>query len=467
MRGSHGWDHVERERKREIIDAIVAGTATRGPVHIELDLTDRCNVACYFCNQQDLRTKEQIPIKKTTELIDEMAATGLRSVRLSGGGDPLFHREILDVLDHLERQEIIVDNVTTNGVALVDEVAKRLVRAKAREVIFSLNAADAPDYARMMQVKPALFDKVIANIRHLVEVRGDSIYPSIVIQFLMDRQNITRLVEMYDLGRSLGVDRIAFNAVLEIPRDRIDHDILLAPEDRDLAEPYIEEVLRRDRDAGLMQLDFAIYRWNEMLEGVRERVGVPAKNLYPTASSYKDRSGGCFFAWYTAAITGNGDIRPCCLLLNPDVEPLGNVHQKTMTEHWQGPVFQKMREEMREVLLRGNRIEYSPERFKVLKEPCVKPGLCWLKNMYFRADEEFYRELDERLEAVRKKELRWIGTPKQVKRRAEVFLYDHPRMARWVDGRKVRSAYDWLRDASRPFRVVLKKRLGLNFTDAA
>ena len=72
MRGSHGWAEVSRERKREIIQAIASGSATRGPSHIELDLTDRCNVACYFCNQQDVRTKESIPLKTTVALIDEM-----------------------------------------------------------------------------------------------------------------------------------------------------------------------------------------------------------------------------------------------------------------------------------------------------------------------------------------------------------------------------------------------------------
>ena len=73
--------------------------------------------------------------------------------------------------------------------ALSREIAEYLVKNKAREVIFSLNAVDAADYARMMQVKPALFDKVITAIKTLVEVRGDSIYPSIVTQFLLDRRN--------------------------------------------------------------------------------------------------------------------------------------------------------------------------------------------------------------------------------------------------------------------------------------
>src|SRR5438105_8628993 len=197
MRGTHGWAEVSAERKREIIDAIRTGTATRGPVHAELDLTDRCNVACYFCNQQSLRTRDQIPLPRLSDLIDEMAANGLRSVRLSGGGDPLFHREVLDVLDHLARRGVVVDNLTTNGLALNEEVAKRLIANKAREVIFSLNAADAADYARMMQVKPAIFDKVIENIRRLSGMRGDSIYPSIVVQFLIDRKNLHRLIDMY------------------------------------------------------------------------------------------------------------------------------------------------------------------------------------------------------------------------------------------------------------------------------
>jgi MoaA/NifB/PqqE/SkfB family radical SAM enzyme len=467
MRGTHGWAEVSRERKREIIDAIVANTPTKGPVHAELDLTDRCNVACYFCNQQDLRTKEQIPIKRTTELIDEMAGNGLRSVRLSGGGDPLFHREINDVLTHLASRGIVVDNVTTNGVALNRDIATFLVANKGREVIFSLNAVDAADYARMMKVKPALFDKVIENIKTLVEVRGDSIYPSIVTQFLIDRDNVTRMVEMYDLARSLGVDRIAVNAVLEIPRERIDRELLLRPEDADLAEPFVEELLRKDADAGLLQIDFAVWGWNKMMTRVRDRVGIQPTNMYPVAPSFKDRNDGCFFAWYTAAITGNGDIRPCCLLLNPDVPPLGNVHESSMTEHWRGPMFEKMRDEMREILLRGGKIDYDPKRFQVLKEVCVKPGLCWLKNMYFKFDEEFYAELDAKLEVVRKKEVRWIGTPKQVKRRADVFLYDHPKVKELISTQRLRKTYDWLRDSSRPLRVALKRRLHINLTDAA
>ena len=45
----------------------------------------------------------------------------------------------------------------------------------------------------------------------------------------------------------------------------------------------------------------------------------------------------------------------------------------------------------------GDRAVYDRRRYRVIQPQCVKDGLCWLKNMYFRADEEFYRELGEAL----------------------------------------------------------------------
>jgi hypothetical protein len=59
---------------------------------------------------------------------------------------------------------------------------------------------------------------------------------------------------------------------------------------------------------------------------------------------------------------------------------------------------------MREVLLEGDRAVYDRRRYRVIQPQCVKDGLCWLKNMYFRADEEFYRELGEALAKARAKE---------------------------------------------------------------
>src|SRR5258708_13234314 len=79
MAASHGWELIDAERKREIIAAICDDAVPRGPLHVELDLTDRCNVACYFCNQQDVRTRQQLPLERIADLLDELWPAGLPS----------------------------------------------------------------------------------------------------------------------------------------------------------------------------------------------------------------------------------------------------------------------------------------------------------------------------------------------------------------------------------------------------
>ena len=403
MRGSHGWAEVDAARKREIIAGIVSGQPTRGPVHAEIDITDRCNVACYFCNQQDVRTKEQISLAHLTRLVDELAEGGLRSIRMSGGGDPLFHHAILEFLDHVHARGVVIDNLTTNGALLNAEIARRLVAHRAREVIFSLNAVDEKDYHRMMQAQPATFQRVVANVRGLLEARGEADAPCVVVQFLIDRLNFRELPRMYELGRSLGADRIAISSVSDIPLDRIARDVLLGPDDGSAIRPYLRQIMERDKADRRLQIDFPIPEWSAVFAELQRELGSegdPA--LFPTAASYREENGHCVFSWYTATIRGNGDIYPCCLLMLPDYKPLGNALNGHFVDHWNGPAFTRMRHEQRDVFLAGERAAFDPNRHQILRPQCVEYGACWLKNIYFRADEAFYADLGRALESARK-----------------------------------------------------------------
>jgi MoaA/NifB/PqqE/SkfB family radical SAM enzyme len=407
MRGTHGWSELDAARKREIIAGIVSGQATRGPVHAEIDITDRCNVACYFCNQQDVRTKDQISLPHLTRLVDELVEGGLRSIRMSGGGDPLFHHGILDFLDYVHGRGVLIDNLTTNGALLGPEIARRLVAYKSREVIFSLNAVDEKDYHRMMQSQPATFHRVIANVRGLLEARGAAEWPCVVVQFLIDRDNYRELPRMYELGRGLGADRIAVGSVNEIPLNRIAEEVLLRPEDASAIRPYLTQILERDKTDRRLQIDFLYPEWNAALwEIQRELNYASGPGLFPTASTFREKNEHCFFAWYTATIRGNGDIYPCCLLMQPDYKPLGNALNGHFVDHWNGPAFTQMRREQRDVFLAGESAAFDPKRYEVIRPQCVEHGACWLKNMYFRADETFYAELGRALDKARRLD-RW------------------------------------------------------------
>ncbi|MCU1246450.1 MAG: mftC 1 [Acidobacteria bacterium] len=453
MRGSHGWNEIGADEKRAIIDAIVTGKAPKGPLHLELDLTDRCNVDCYFCNQMDVRTKEQIPYERIVEILDDCTPNGLRSVRLAGGGDPLFHREIDEVIDYIHAKGLVIDNITTNGVGLSAGVAQRLVAGRTRELLISLNAADPADYHRMMQVKPALFEKVVGNVEHLVSLRARGELPSITVQFLLDRENYDKLPAMYELGRRMGADVIAVNLVIEIPHDRIDHGILLLEGDKELLRPLLREVIAADRGRDLLQICFHLHELNAMLEEVEREVGSRVNPGFSTASTYREENGQCFFGYYSAVVRGNGDMYPCCMLMNPDYKPLGNgMKGAFIKEKWNGPEFTQLRGEMREVMLAGGEIEYQEGKFATLGPQCVNAHACGLKNMYFRSDEDFYRDLGTALEQVRKREVRLLGNRQQTARALHRLKVRHPRL---------RHAYDRLVASAPRLRAMVKRYLSV------
>lgn len=453
-RGSHGWREIGADDKRALIDAIASGQAPKGPLHLELDISDRCNVDCYFCNAMDVRTKENVPYERVAQIVDEAVATGLRSVRFAGGGDPLFHRNIEQVIDFVHSKGLVIDNITSNALGLSAGVAEKLVSGKTREIVVSLNAADAHDYARMMQVKPAIFDKVVANVEHLVKLRGDREHPCIVVQFLLDRQNAWRALEMYRLGRRIGADVIAVNLVLEIPRKRVDPSLVLHAEDAESMRPVLRELIEADRDAGLLEICFEFEPFNAVVRDIQRELGTNVRTGFTTAPSFAEKNGGCFFGFYTAVVRGNGDMYPCCMLMNPDYKPIGNAMQGPFADQWHGEGFNRLRGEMREVLLAGGAEFYSPGRFQTLMPQCIDAHSCGLKNMYFRGDDDFYRDLGLALDAARAREIRFIGSRQQIARKLRQVKHDHPRL---------RQAYEKLAGASPGLRRTIKRLFGVRY----
>jgi hypothetical protein len=194
---------------------------------------------------------------------------------------------------------------------------------------------------------------VVAAVRRLVALKRGSEHPIVIAQFLLDRLNFTRMPEMYALGNSLQADRIVLSNVIEIPRERIDRALLLAPQDAAAARPHLRQILAEDKGADLLEISFMVQGWNEMALELRDELGYPPYlPLHPAAPSFREENGHCFFGWYSAVVRGNGEMYPCCLLLNPDYAPPGNPVGSTFGQQWNGAGFTRLRVEMRPCFLR-------------------------------------------------------------------------------------------------------------------
>ena len=88
--------------------------------------------------------------------------------------------------------------------------------------------------------------------------------------------------------------------------------------------------------------------------------------------------------------------------------PIGNAAKGRFSDQWKGPGFTRLRVEMRSVLLK-NPSRFEPETYTTNKKQCVEPGMCYLKNMYFRGDEDFYARLGRAMAWARRRS-RWKRT---------------------------------------------------------
>lgn len=87
------------------------------PVHLQFMPTNRCNLNCSFCSCGKRDKDQEFPIKDVDELASMMFELGCRAVSVTGGGEPLMHPYINEMLYIFYAHGIDI-GLVTNGVLL-------------------------------------------------------------------------------------------------------------------------------------------------------------------------------------------------------------------------------------------------------------------------------------------------------------------------------------------------------------
>lgn len=138
------------------------------PIECNLDPIAICNVSCYFCiTQRYLRTEPYspgalrvLPADYMYQLVDFLANWRVKGLCISGGGEPLLHKDTPHVLRYAQGKNMKT-SVFTNGTIMNEDIIKAFNGCQF--VSISINAADKPTYQRIMGYD--YFDRVDANMR--------------------------------------------------------------------------------------------------------------------------------------------------------------------------------------------------------------------------------------------------------------------------------------------------------------
>jgi MoaA/NifB/PqqE/SkfB family radical SAM enzyme len=406
--GIFGWQYLKRREKLAIAQGVREGRAIAGPFHLEIHPADRCNVDCFFCSTAVLRGTDELPRTRFESLLEEAVTLGTRSIRLAGGGEPLFHREIGSILEHVKRLGLRIENITTNGVLLLPKILDVLIDT-CDELTISLNTVGAASYAEMMKTSERNYDRVLNNVRALVERRGKRSTPRVVVQFLVWRKNHTQIQEMYDLARSIGADEVLFNGLSGLaPQDH------MTDEERALVLAQYRELLRVDELRHIRNISSYEYDIKPDIDAIvhelaaerqRSSIAVKAKNFLRRPGSFKDKAAhflkmraryrrerhignfddACIIGWYSMLVRSNGDVGPCCILQG---KKIGNIMAKPLRDLWYGDGYQSFRGELNRI--REARHAWTPNGTeKVVDSGCGLSGTCPMRSYYYRSDARF------------------------------------------------------------------------------
>jgi pyruvate formate-lyase activating enzyme-like uncharacterized protein len=143
------------------------------PPACKIELTGRCNFACSFCARSNqLRGVGDMDLDFFKRVCREMVEAGVKELGLFYLGESFMVSWLPDAIYYAKRiAGFEYTFLTTNGSLATPQRVQDCMEAGLDSLKFSLNYADAEQFASITRVKPALFNKMLGNIKSARRVR--------------------------------------------------------------------------------------------------------------------------------------------------------------------------------------------------------------------------------------------------------------------------------------------------------
>jgi radical SAM protein with 4Fe4S-binding SPASM domain len=297
------------------------------PREVYVEPTNRCNELCTTCPRTFFTREPEADLDRDgfVRILDEFP--GVERVVLHGVGEPLLACDLPEMVAEANRRGARV-LFNSNALALHRRLARDLVAAGLDELRISMDAADAGTYRAIRGVDG--FEKAMrraADFCALLRELGSD-RPKVSLVFMVMRENVEGLTRVIERAGQMGAHAVVLQRLVYF-------DAGMAVEQQSLMGRDLSELM-----AG----------WRRAAEqaGV-ELLGTggltPADSLRPVDSARP--WSGCTRPWRSTYVTANGNVLPCCFApfttTNYAGVVLGNVHERPMSEIWNGSEYEAFR----------------------------------------------------------------------------------------------------------------------------
>jgi radical SAM protein with 4Fe4S-binding SPASM domain len=286
---------------------------------IQVEPTTRCNLRCEFCKSSVWGHQgHDMDFPRFQRLLAQFPH--LVKIFIQGFGEPLLNKDFFKMVGYSKSKRIIVGTVT-NGTLLKGETNQALIDSGIDLVLISFDGATPATYEAMR--RGAHFDRVVENIRNLVQLRGPREKPRLVLNFTGARNNIHELPSVLRLAKDLGVDAVRAIEAYAFDYQEIE-DRLKGKKLSGIPADVRRIILEAKTASGELSIPFY---WDGRTS--RQDVARDDKKIH-------------FHFFKSCFISHNGAVNTCPFA-DPEADSLGNAFDQDFNEIWNNEAYVSLR----------------------------------------------------------------------------------------------------------------------------
>ena len=264
--------------------------ATRAPVALNLEPTNRCNLRCRFCSYEEGRPTGDMDWNFYESTVDQAARIGVMSINHFLSGEPLLHPRIVDMVRYAAQRGLYT-YMHTNATLLTPDLSAALIQAGLQAISFSFDGEDKAVYEANRV--GARYEKTLDNILAFLheKKRIGSHAPFTRIQLIRDQS--------------------------QLGQERVEQGV----------DPEFRKLFHG------LPLDgfYEIPPFNQ--RGEKSDLHLPERKQYFP----------CFHLWNGLAVTWNGKVAGCCADLNARFL-IGDLNTQSILDVWHSKAMRSMRQ---------------------------------------------------------------------------------------------------------------------------
>lgn len=175
------WNDPTYQEYRRLWNAApTEGITTPYPLNLDIEITNKCNLACPFCVREYMHGNLGMMSMETYYYIMEeigghLACNGklipskVGAVKLNWRGEPTLHPDLADMVGIAKACLIPEVSINTNGTKLTPILSKKLIEARIDRIIISIDSI-TPELYEAQRVGAKL-ETVLKNLKSLIKLR--------------------------------------------------------------------------------------------------------------------------------------------------------------------------------------------------------------------------------------------------------------------------------------------------------